>query len=410
MQERDPKTGRLARAIATMIFLGCSVAICPGVARSQVTNQKGHAGDPDSLLNVREMSATVLDRNLHFGVRNDAFQELCQLDCESREAELVRVLDLADDAYSSMAAVALLTTDKIAVGVTEKIEKHFLDWSEHYRITFLQHALTSIRPERFETARFVLEALVDGRSKVHAGTEFHANSVDIAALVLSNSEDSKDALLLERAAVVAPTSFGAWLGIASKPTWNEELESKAIAVYMDSKVTIQTRLAAATALSPHNEMARRFLIERLEAIVSQFANQSMDKIIAADRNDRKMVKVYLAYQQDLRLLSVLRYLRSEFGEELVLRSCNCTNEGISKTLRIIAATRWPKRFVESVGQDTMGESMDRYLALAVFNRPEIRALAESKGDAERITLVELRIREGGIRSVFGTSVVYAEGW
>jgi hypothetical protein len=388
------------KALYTIVVVTC---LALGQLSAQEPGQRARAKS----LTLKEAIDQASNERLSFAERMAAYEELTSRDLKER-AEAFRTLTVsADETMAAMAARSLLQ-DRIpdsAKAISPRIGK----WSEQNQLAVLQ-ALQNIGIDDslFQIPREVVrENSSRGNSEKTSAASLTA--LDVAAILLANSSIASDRSILIAAVRAHPHSRGLWLAIAAQETIEPRDLELADSIYKNTAAPELIRVAAAAASARKSEEAAAFVINEISSFLSSFSNQSLEVMVANAYASKEAKENVVYFRQHLRLLGMLRFLRTPSSETLTIKYLGAQNQEIRMTLGLVTAMRWPERLLSAnEGAFSSGEYESLLVAVSLLH-PPLTSVVEGKVGSSRLSEVRNRFEKNGFVGVFGAPGAVALG-
>jgi hypothetical protein len=389
------------KALYTIVVVSC-LALGQTFAQ-EPTGQRAGAKS----LTLKEAIDRASNERLPFTERLAVYDELTSRDPKER-AEAFRALAAsADETMAAMAARSLLqdrSPDSAKV-ISARINK----WSEPNQLAVLQELQNIV----VDDSLIQIPREVVRESSARANSEKTAvaplTALDVAAILLANSSVAADRSLLSTAVRAHPQSRGLWLAIAAQDTVDPGDLQLADSVYKNTAAPELIRAAAAVASATKSEEAAAFIIDEISSFLSRFSNQSLEVMVVNAYSTKEGKENVVYFRQHLRLLGMLRFLRTPASENLTFKYLGAQNQEIRMTLGLVAALRWPERLL-SANESAFSNSEYESLLVAVsLLRPSLTSAVEAKVGSSRLAEVRSRFEKNGFVGVFGAAGTVALG-
>jgi NADH dehydrogenase/NADH:ubiquinone oxidoreductase subunit G len=386
----------------------CSIlaAMCLAVGHSSAQEPQGQNSGAQSLT-LKEAISRATDQSISLAERVAGYEDLLSRSAKER-AEAFRVLVASgDETIAAIAARSLLREH--SADAAQLISSQVFKWSEANQLAVLQEMQNIGVDESFmQIPREILRR----NSLAEASGAKRASSpaaTDAAAILLAGSSVAKDRSMLAAALRAQPYSRGLWLAMAAQNSIGASESALAESTYKDAAAPVLVRAAAAAALAAKNQMAADFVANEISSFLSRFAHQKIEKMLTRAYLENEAKANIVSYRQQLRLLGILRFLRTPASELLTFNNLNAENQEIRMTLGLVAAMRWPERLL-SVDQGAFSNSeYESLLAVVSLMRPDLTTQVEAKVESGRLNEVQDRVRKYGLVGVFSVPGLVALG-
>jgi len=358
-------------------------------------------------LSLKEALSRATDSSLSPAERVTGYEAVASRSPAERAGAMRTLAGAADETIAAMAARSMLQ-DR-SPDSAEVISSRISRWSEPNQLAVLQEIQNvGADDSLIQIPREVVRDSLTRKSvdKKHAGG---LTALDVAATLMTNSTLATDRSMLGTAALAHPYSRGLWLAIAAQETIEQSESRLADSVYTDSDVPKLIRAAAAAASAAKNKAAEEFVTKEISSFLARFSNQMVEGMLkdAYSSTDARANIVY--FRQHLRLLGVLRFLRTSSSENLTFDGLSTPNQEIRMTLGLVAAMRWPERLLKAE-QGAFSNSEQESLLVAVsLLHPHLATLVETKVGSSQFSAIRDRFRKYGLVGVFGAPGTVAQG-
>lgn len=310
-----------------------------------------------------------------------------------RDAVSIDVVRSGDEAVASEAAIYLVQpttpTSAEAVGV---IAERIVEWRDYTQRGLLQQIQWNRENKGLmDIPRAVLLGLIARGEAPTTDEGSQTTAIDLSAWILAKSTDPKDDELLRRAVAIAPKSRDLWLCLFQRRALTDAEYALARTAYKDGTTRLVARVAAAVAVALRDDEALDYALRSITDLLAEFGNLGLDSIGPNFDNERTAVRNH-RMREDLVAVAMLMFLDEPRSEEITFKWVNARNPYVSSVVGLVAARRWPERFLREVHD--AGPERDRALLLAtvVHFHPEF-----SSKVAERIPENELRTALESVR-------------
>jgi hypothetical protein len=270
---------------------------------------------------------------------------------ETRETALKNLVrtaneDVATDAVIAMTRLHIEDVKSLALGLIPKLSdrnaRNVLAAAEGTRDIDFRVAL----------ARAVLQRIanISEQSSSQQFEEGGQSAAGLAAMLLADSVSAGDRDLIGKVTRIRPHDPGIWLALAKSRIASSEDLSLARSVMQDAQAPRWVRLAAAASLAPSNSDAREFVSGALTSFLSTFGQVSAESIVAeamkqpeGNPNSTKSAD----FQPGIRMIGILEFLQTPDAERITFQFLEATNQWVRTGLGLVAAMRWPERFLDS---------------------------------------------------------------
>ena len=384
------------KALYTIVFVTC-VALGQSYAQEQRATS----------LPLKEAISRAANEKLPFAERLSVYEELTSRNLAERTEAFRALTESADETMAAMAARSLLQDRN--PDSAKLISLRITKWSEPNQLAVLQELQNiGVDDSLIQIPRAVLRETTS-RKNPDKKAAAQLTPLDVAAVLLANSSVGADRALLSTAVHANPYSRGLWLAIAAQDTIEPGDLELADSIYKNQEVSELTRVAAATALATKSEQAAAFVVDQISSFLLRFSNQSLEVMVADAFSSKEAKENVVYYRQHLRLLGMLRFLRTPSSELITLKYLNAQNQEIRMTLGLVAAMRWPDRLLdnpESAFSSAEYESL--LIAVSVLHPPQTSVI-ETKIGNTRPSAVRSRLEKYGLVGVFGAAGTVAMG-
>lgn len=330
------------------------------------------------------------------------FQAAMKLEPASRDAALRTLVMTGNEEVATSSITALIRlqaahTEELALQLIPRLgdmnTRHLLATAERTRDFHLRAPL----------ARAVLNRIADDPNLSAAPRieETGWGTAGLAATLIADVPMPSDRQLLSRVVRLRSHDPGVWLAIAKVGFANADDLALASSVMHDTGAPRWARLAAAAAMAPADPSAREFVISAITTMLTTFGQRSAESILddafRTKPGSQDLAKA-AELQPGLLMIGILEYMQTPDAEQLTFEFLNANNLWVRTGLGLLAATRWPNRFL-----DTPPLHPDEYTkiraALSILHPdllPRVQAL-ESPSDLEKW---RSRMLNDGIETAF----------
>ena len=365
--------------------------------------------NPTQKLSLKAAIVRASDKRLSPEERTAAYEDLASRDPKDRAEAFRSLVGSADETIAAMAARSLLHEER--TGAAAIISSRISNWSEANQLVVLQELQNiGIDESLMQIPREVLRKSplrtdVDKKP----GSTFPLRAVDLAATLMANSTLADDWTLLTGAVRARPYSRGLWLTMAAGERIEPREAALADSVYKDTTVSMLIRTAAAAALAAGDQAAAEFVTNEITSFLSRFSNQNIEAMMANAYSSTQAKENIIFFQQNLRELGTLRFLRTPSSELLTFNYLNSANQEIRMTLGLIAATRWPERLLGATHDNFSSGEYEMLLGAVSILHPELASSVETRAESSHLSEVVARLRKHGLMGVFGVPGTVAVG-
>lgn len=338
------------------------------------------------------------------------FRSLWGLTRLEREVRLRTLLQGSDDETIAAAAARELISLHIRED-GELIGNRLTSWSESSQLPILEAVLDELAYSPHEHSLLAI-----GRAalrKVHDGQSPASTLVvDMAALTLANSTDPTDRMLLRDLVIHHPQSRGLWLALVGDDTSPEEL-GLATSTYSNSSLPLPSRVAAALRIAKKDSQAWGFARDAFAEIDSQ--SGGADSTMFEDEGGSKLIgKCKTVGRKDITsenpesrtsaiepasFIGMLGF--SDIGRDIVFSYMDAENEDLRTSAALVGIIRWPEEFLGKGQARFSDEEYIKLLGFLVTRYPELAPEIERKFPKPLIDQARQRLKESGVRAVFG---------
>jgi hypothetical protein len=210
-----------------------------------------------------------------------------------------------------------------------------------------------------------------------------------AALLLSNSGATTDRQLLLQLVQQAPQSPGAWLAIAHAGNLDAPRALLASDVYQDEHGYILARVAAASALEPHDPKAASFALSQIEAFFTRYEHHDIAYSIGAAMQSKDgrgpEADDFIYWMKHFSMLKSLMVLKGNSVAPLVMRQLRSVSPPVRNVCAAVAALRWPDQLLQA-GQGLFDDREYAALLAAIAIRyPERAGLVQGRTTPSRFS-------------------------
>jgi hypothetical protein len=332
-----------------------------------------------------------------------AYAQLVKADGEDRKTGLVEVLRSASSDFSRQAAMSLLASDHLDEEMERLIVEQIPRWLDGHRQDVLsRHSAGKNDPRRRFVPRAILEAVIDGKIKPPSGGLI--GSLEYAARILAFANDPQDETLFRRAVLACPSSPGLWLALGRRGALPPEYAKLAQGVMHDASQPYLARVAAAGALAQTDAEGARFAFAEIRAFLEEFGPHDMSSSASTKFPPGGVISGSLLeeknrYTDKLWAIGNLLNLDTAEAEQLTFRYLLAPDPKIRRALAIVAAKRWPKRFLEETSAETYPkyepQEYEMFLSLIAYLHPELRENVEARVPQSMVEKLWKRIAAGG---------------
>jgi len=360
----------------------------------------GKCQDPVQEPNPNESMARAMDTRLTMRERMNALSSICALPTEGRTHRLRVLIRDADETVAAAAFAVFVQERDPDLGDTSL--QRFGSWSEGNQRIVLQSILDKATQRAssglLSISRGLLrECISSKRCRCESLSE--PNPIDLAALALAYHGEHSDATLLEQAVRDYPGSHGIWLAL-TRLQHNKSTRKLAENVYRNQENSRVLRICAAASIASKDEEAAMYVSGAIQGFLETYSGKSVGESFPTLGVDRGTAKLYYEYRTELRVLGVLRFLDLPMAQKMVFEHIQSRNEHIRTITRLIAAMRWPKRFLMEAPKLGMKDKVD-LLAVLVVYYPSFEQRARTAVSAEELQRSIHALRETGLRGLFG---------
>jgi len=389
------------KALYTIVVITC-LALGQSFAQ-EPPDQRARAKS----LTLKEAIDRASNERLPFAERLAVYEQLTSRDPKER-AEAFRALTVsADETMAAMAARSLLQdrSPDSATVISARINK----WSEPNQLAVLQELQNiGIDDSLIQIPREVVRGS-SARENSEKTAAAPLTALDVAAILLANSSVAADRSMLVTAVRAHPHSRGLWLAIAAQDTIEPGDLQLANSVYKNTVAPELIRAAAAVASATKSEEAAAFIIDEISSFLSRFSNQSLEVMVVNAYSSKEGKENVVYFRQHLRLLGMLRFLRTPASEELTFKYLGVQNQEIRMTLALVAAMRWPERLLRANEGAFSNSEYESLLVAVSLLRPSLTSVVEAKVGSSRLSEVRSRFEKNGFIGVFGAPGTVALG-
>jgi hypothetical protein len=256
---------------------------------------------------------------------------------------------------------------------------------------------------RSAIARAALQRIADdpALSAVPRNEEGGAGTAGLAARLLADNVNAADRDLIDRVVRMRPHDPGLWLALAKSGISNADDLSLARSVMQDGKAPRWARLAAAAALAPADSDARAYVTAALTSFLSTFGQTTAESVLAEayrqpqiNQDPRKAAE----FQPGLLMIGILEFLQTPDAERLTFEYLDATNLWVRTGLGLVAAMRWPNRFLDSVPSH-FDESIKLRAAVTVLH-PELLSRVQALVPPDDLEKWRSKMLKDGVETVF----------
>jgi hypothetical protein len=379
-----------------------------------------------------DLASNVLNRQLSMYERESSYSWLVGRNPTERREGLLRILRDADELFPVKAVWALIRDGDRSVELRELLTERIVKWGVGEQLQTLIVIRRAGEPkELLDVSRAILRDAVDRGGPPTEYESFDDAWVlppaDSAARLLAKSEEPEDVELLRHAVTVYSSSRELWMALARRNALDAPLTKLARSVMNNDSLRISIRVAAALALSRDDAETKKFAIKELREFLNEFAQSTIIKRIMWTMSlypDKKRPTLSYAelkasepdvmrYRRTFSLLDALLFLDEESARPLTFEHLPSVDPGIRLTMALIAAKRWPERFLESDREgfpnDIAGE-YEMVLAAVVFYHPHLMDQVAAKSSAMDVNKWLDSIKKDGLEAVFGFGGEVLWGW
>lgn len=405
-QNEAQLTARLRRkqaaVLATILVLGT-------VGSSNGFDPPTNSGSPAP---PSELSSQVVqeitDTNVPVSERLAIFHRVLEHGSGNRDAVSVDVVRYGDEAVASEAAIHLVQpTTPMNAEAAGVIAKRMVEWRDYTQRSLLQQIASSADNRHLMIIpRALLESMIVRGEPPTTDLGSQTTAVDLAAWILAKSNDPKDDDLLRRAVANAPHSRDLWVCLLQRRALTDGENALARRVYKDGAVPLVARVAAAVAVAGKDKEAFDFAMQSINGLLAEFGDLGLDSI-GPSYNDERIAIRHHRMKEDLVAVAMLIFIDDPRAEEMTFRWVNSRNPYMNRVIGLVAARRWPERFLRDVRDSEFEQDYALSLAAVAYFHPEF-----SSQVAERIPGDELRgpleiVRK---RAVAGEADRFVLGW
>jgi hypothetical protein len=306
------------------------------------------------------------------------FQAAMKLEPSSREAALKNLVKTANNEVATsamMALIALRAADTEALGLEmlpKLADQHNILGAVERTREF--HLRTSF-------ARDVLQRIADAPALTATPHEEEGwwHTAGLAATLLATSTASPDRALIERVARAWSHDPELWLAMAKLGFVEAQDVTLAHSVLQDTQAPGWARLASAAALAPSDSTAKAFVTNALTNFLTTTGQLTAESIVGDTMRhvqEKPGQTKFADLRSDTVMIGILEFMQTPDAERLTFEFLDATNLWVRTALGLVAAMRWPERFLE-----TLPLHPDEYTklraALSIFHPdllPRVQAL------------------------------------
>ena len=374
------KTGLLCeRALFLVMILG--LGTLPRSTGFEPPTKSG-SPTPQSELST-QLVQRITDTAVPVSERLATLYRVLENESERRNAVLFEVVRSGDEAVASEAAVFLVQpTTRMSAEVMGTIARRIIEWRDSAQHLVLQYV--HWRPDNadlMDIPRAVLQGVVASGEPPAIDEGTQTTAVDRAAWILSSSTDPKDDDLLRSALAIVPSNRDVWLSLAHRHALTDAERSLARRVYRNTSAPLVYRVAAAVAVAEQDNEAFDFALRSITDLLAQFGNLGLDSI-GPSRDDERMAARYHQMKEHLVAVAMLMFLDERRAEETTFRWINSRNPLVNRVVGLVAARRWPERFLREVRDLKFEHDYALLLAAVGHFHPEFSGQASKRVPAD----------------------------
>jgi hypothetical protein len=272
----------------------------------------------------------------------------------------------------------------------------------------MRHVLgvaTSSRNAQLRTdwARAALNRIASGQTqKPNAPYEEGGRGTAGLAAMLLVDGGKADRDLIAKVARTRPNDSGLWLALAKLGISSPDDLSLALSVMRDAKAPRWARLAVAALLAPVDSTAKDYVNGALTFFLRSFGQTSVEMIVAeAMRRPAQNPDPAKSaeFQPGLMMLGILEFMQTPDAERITFEFLNAPNLWVRTALGLVAAMRWPERFLPQSSSMQNEERTKLLAALSVFH-PEFLSRVQSVVPDQKLSAIRTQMMKDGIETAF----------